>query len=166
MAADGAPRLRSDGGLRWLLVPGAVAALGRRAAPRGAARLAEPSDHLRRLGLVLQRLHRHAESHESPPVLLRRAEKPDEIADGVVAVLRVAKRKSVMDLVAIPASVARPRQVPGFREFADDLRGRSLGDADRQSYVSQSCGRLLGDDREHVGVVRDEAERVIGIVRT
>jgi hypothetical protein len=98
-------------------------------------------------------------------VLLRRAEKPDEITDGVVAVLGVAKRKLVMDLVAVPASVARPRQVPGFFELANDLRDRSLGDTDRDGYVSQPCGRLLGDDCEHVRVVRYEAKRVICVMR-
>ena len=97
------------------------------------------------------------------PVLRRRAEKPDEIADRVVAVLGVAKRKLVVDLVAIPASVARPRQVTRFLQLADDLRDRSLGDSDRRGHVSQPSGRIRGDDREHVSMVRDEAEGMIAI---
>lgn len=80
------------------------------------------------------------------PVLLRRSEKLDQIADRVVAVLGVAKRKLVVDLVTVPASVTRLRHVPRFLELADDLGDRSLGDTDRRGHVSQPCRRIVGDD--------------------
>jgi hypothetical protein len=99
-------------------------------------------------------------------MLPRRAEKPDEITHRVVAVLGVAKRKLVVDLVAIPASVARPRQVSDFLELADDLSDRSLGDTDRRGHVSQPCRRILGNDSEHVSVVRNEAEGVVVVIGT
>jgi hypothetical protein len=94
-------------------------------------------------------------------MLLRRSEKLDQIANGVVAVLGVAKRKLVMYLVAIPPSVARLRHVARFLELADDLRDGPLSDADRRGHVSQPCGRLVRDDLEHVSVVRHETERMI-----
>ncbi len=97
----------------------------------------------------------------SGPALRRRLEKVDQVADGMVAVLGVAKRKLVMDLVAVPASIARLRQVPRTLELTDDLSDGSLCDTDRLGDIAQPCVLLVAEDLEHVSVVGHEAERVI-----
>ena len=41
-------------------------------------------------------------------------EKPDQIANRVMAVLRMTKRKLIVNLVAVAAALARPRQITRF----------------------------------------------------
>ncbi|MFC7597646.1 hypothetical protein ACFQU3_20195 [Terrabacter sp. GCM10028922] len=93
----------------------------------------------------------------------RPLEEADQLPDGVVAVQRVAKRKLVVDFVPIAASVAGLRQVAGCLEIADELSGRSLGDADGLGDVSEARGGIGGDADEHVGVVGDEVPTMIPI---
>lgn len=88
-------------------------------------------------------------------------EKPDQVADGVVAVLWVTKRKVRVQLVAVAASFAGPRQVARLLEIVDDRRCRSFGDAYGGGDVSQSCRRICGEALEDVSVVCHESPEMI-----
>src|ERR687886_779495 len=90
-----------------------------------------------------------------------RLQKADEIADGLVAVLGVAERQVAMDDVLVPAADAGPRHVARLLEIVDDVRRRSFRDPDGAGDVSQSRGRVGGDRREHVRVVRHEPPEVV-----
>jgi hypothetical protein len=83
-----------------------------------------------------------------------------------MAVLRVAKRKLVVDFVMVPAAVAGFAQVAGSLQIANDLRCGSFGDADSDGDVSKSCGRVGGDAFEHVSVVRYEPPEMVVLSRT
>jgi hypothetical protein len=50
--------------------------------------------------------------------------------------LRMAQRELAVHLVAVPASLARLREVAGPDEIVGDLRGGSLRDADDQRDVA------------------------------
>lgn len=92
-------------------------------------------------------------------------EEPDQLTDRVVAVLGMAKRELTVELVPVAASVTRLREVAGFLEVGDDVRRASLGDSDCGGNVSESHRWVGRDAREHVGVVRDEVPRMVGITR-
>ena len=91
----------------------------------------------------------------------RSFEKADQVANPVVPMLGVAKRKLVVDLVDVAASVAALRQVPGLLEVADDLRRCSFGDVNGEGDVSEPHVRIAGDARQHVPVIGDEAPGVL-----
>ena len=78
-----------------------------------------------------------------------------------MAVLWVAKREPVMDLVMVPAAIAGLAQVAGLLQVADDLRCGSFGDADRFGDVPKSRGRVGRDAFEHVSVVGDESPEMV-----
>jgi hypothetical protein len=90
-----------------------------------------------------------------------RLEEADQLTDGVVAVLGMAKGKFVVDFVLIAASGARLCQVAGSLEIPDQLRGGSFGHADGLRDVSEARARVGGDAHEHVRVVGDEAPNMI-----
>jgi hypothetical protein len=93
----------------------------------------------------------------------RRFEEPDQLADGVVAVLGVPQRQVFVHLVMVSAPVADLRQVAGFHQVVDDLCRRSLGDPNDLGDVSEANGWVAGDRLEHVRVVRDEAPAVVAV---
>jgi hypothetical protein len=93
-------------------------------------------------------------------------EEPDQVADRVVAVPRVAKRKLVVHFVMVPASVTGLGQVAGLLEVIDDLGRRSFGDADGDGDVSEASGRVRGDAFEDVRVVGDEPPKMVCLSRT
>jgi hypothetical protein len=72
-------------------------------------------------------------------------EKPDQIANPVVTVPGMAKRKLVMHFVKVPAPVARLGQVTGSLEVIDDLRSRPFGDSNLFGDVSEARGRVTGN---------------------
>jgi len=74
-----------------------------------------------------------------------------------MAVLRMAKRQLSVDVVAIAASVPRPRQIAELLQVADDRGGCSFGDADRGGYVSHARGRIGRDALQHMGMVSHES---------
>jgi FtsP/CotA-like multicopper oxidase with cupredoxin domain len=65
-------------------------------------------------------------------------EEPDEVADRAVAVPRMAEGQLAVHLVAVAASVTRLRQVAGLLKVVDDVRRRSLGDADAGGDFSEA----------------------------
>ena len=65
-----------------------------------------------------------------------------------------------MNLVAIPASVPDLRDVAGCFKVIDDLRRRSLGDADGEGDIPETRRWIAGDCFEHASVVRDEPPAV------
>jgi hypothetical protein len=91
----------------------------------------------------------------------RRLEKPDQIANPVVAVPGMAKWKLVMYFVKVPAPVASLGQVTGSLEVLDDLRSRPFGDSNGFGDVSEARGRVGGDVFEHVRVVGDESPAMV-----
>ena len=88
-------------------------------------------------------------------------EEPDELADGVVAVLRVAERELLVHLVAVPAALPDLRQVARLLEVGDDLCRRPFRDTDGRCDVPQSSGRVASDGFEHMRVIRDESPPVV-----
>jgi hypothetical protein len=80
----------------------------------------------------------------------------DQIAHRVMAVLRMTKRKLIMHLISVAASLARSRQVPCLLEVAHDGRHGSFGDTDHVGNVTEPCGRIGRDALERVRVVRHE----------
>jgi hypothetical protein len=93
----------------------------------------------------------------------RGLEEADQFADGVVAVVGMAKRKLAMDLVLVAATGARLREVAGLLQVIDDLRHRPLGDPDRGGDVPETRGGIRGYAGEHVSVVRHEPPRTIAV---
>lgn len=92
-------------------------------------------------------------------------EEPDQLTDGVVAVLRMAKRELAVELVPIAAPVTRLREVTGLLEVGNDLRRASLGDSNRGGDVPEPHGWVGSDTRQDVSVIRDEAPRMISFTR-
>lgn len=96
----------------------------------------------------------------------RGLEEADQFADGVVAVVGMAKRKLAVNLVLVAATGARLREVAGLLRVIDDLRHRPLGDPDRGGDVPEARGGIRGYAGEHVSVVRHEPPRMIAVYRT
>ena len=92
-----------------------------------------------------------------------RFEKADQLADGVVAVLGMAKWELVVDFVLIAASLAGLRQVAGALEILDQLSGRSFRDAYGLCNVSEACTGIGREAYEHVRVVGDKGPRMFVI---
>jgi hypothetical protein len=92
-----------------------------------------------------------------------RFEKTDQLADGVVAVLGMAKRELVVDFVLIAASLTGLRQVAGALEILDQLSGRSFRDAYGLRNVSEACTGIGRDAYEHVRVVGDKGPTTVSI---
>jgi hypothetical protein len=92
-----------------------------------------------------------------------RFEKADQLADGVVAVLGMAKWELVVDFVLIAASLAGLRQVAGALEILDQLSGRSFRDAYGLRNVSEACTGIGRDAYEHVRVVGDKGPTTVSI---
>jgi hypothetical protein len=88
-------------------------------------------------------------------------EEADEVADGAMSVPRVAEWEFAVDVVVVAAAVALLGQVSGAFEVADDLRDRSLGDADALGDVTQARLRVDRDALEDAGVVRHEPPAMI-----
>jgi hypothetical protein len=86
-----------------------------------------------------------------------RLKKADQVASRAVAMMRVAKRKLAVDLVAVAASVASLGQVAGLLKVVDDLRRGSFSDPDADGDVSKARIRVGGDALEHMRVVGHEA---------
>jgi SAM-dependent methyltransferase len=105
-------------------------------------------------------------SRQLVAVRSRSFEEPDQVADRVVAVPGVAKRKLVVHLVTVAASVAGLRQIAGVLEVVDDLCRRSFGDADRARDVPEARARLGGDAFEHVRMVGHEPPEVVSFSGT
>jgi hypothetical protein len=82
-----------------------------------------------------------------------RFEKADQLADGVVAVLGMAKWELVVDFVLIAASLAGLRQVASALEILDQLSGRSFRDTYDLRNVSEARTGIGRDADEHVRVV-------------
>jgi len=114
---------------------------------------ASPGDH-RSLGEALGR------------VASRPLEEADQLPDGVMAMLRVAKRKLAVDLVPVVSPHARLGQVAGLLEVLDDLRRRALCDPDGCGDVPKPRAGVRGDALEHVSVVGHETPSMIPIFRT
>lgn len=66
-----------------------------------------------------------------------------------------------MNLIAVPTSLARPRQIAGLFEVADDSRRRAFGDTDRGGDVSEPCVRVGADALEYVRVICHEPPKMI-----
>ena len=62
--------------------------------------------------------------------LRRRLKEMDELADGVVAVVRVPEREFAVHLVGVATSDAGLGQIAGLFQLGDDLADGSFGDAD------------------------------------
>ncbi len=92
-----------------------------------------------------------------------RFEKADQLADGVVAVLGMAKWELVVDFVLIAASLAGLRQVAGALEILDQLSGRSFRDAYGLRNVSEACTGIGREAYEHVRVVGDKGPTMVSI---
>ena len=92
-----------------------------------------------------------------------RLEKADQLTDGVVAVMGMAKWELVVDFVLVAASVARLRQVAGSLEALDQLSGRSFRDANGLCDVSEARVGGGGDACEDVRVVGDEAPSMVAV---
>jgi hypothetical protein len=90
-------------------------------------------------------------------------EEADQVADGVVTVARVAKRKLVVDFVVVAASVAGFRQIAGSLEVGDDLCRGSFRDADGGGDVPEPCSGVGGDAFQHVRVVGHEPPKMLGV---
>lgn len=90
-------------------------------------------------------------------------EKADQLTDGVMAVLRMAKRELVMDLVTVAASMPCLRQVAGLLEVLDQLGGGPFRDAHRLRDVSEARAWIGGEAYEHMRVVGDEPPGMITI---
>jgi hypothetical protein len=90
-----------------------------------------------------------------------RFQKTDQFAHRVVAVPRVPQRHVLVNLVQVASPVPGPRQVTGFIEVIDDLRGRALGDADVSRDVSEADSGVGRDRLEHVGMVGDEPPAMV-----
>ena len=95
-----------------------------------------------------------------------RPEEPDQLADRVVAVVRMAKRELLVDLISVATSVARLRQVAGFLQIVDDLSRSTFRDPDRGCDVSEPRVWVGGDALEHVRVVGYEPELVVSFSGT
>jgi len=80
----------------------------------------------------------------------------DQLTDGVVLVLGMAKRELVMDLVLIAASASRLRQIAGAFEIPDQLCRPSLCHADGLRDVPETRARVGGNAHQHVRVVSQE----------
>ena len=93
-------------------------------------------------------------------------EKPDEVAHCVMAVLRMAKWKLVVNLITVATSLPPFRQVAGLLKVVNDRHRRSFGNADRGGDVSEPCVRVGGDPLQHVRVVRQEPPTMITVSRT
>ena len=92
-----------------------------------------------------------------------RIQKADQLTDGVVAVLGVAKWELVVDFVLIAASQAGLRQVAGAFEILDQLGGRSFRNAYGLRDVPETRTGISGDAYEHVRVVGDESPTMVTI---
>jgi hypothetical protein len=90
-------------------------------------------------------------------------EEADQIANGVVTVEGVAKRKFVVDFVVVAASVAGFRQIAGSLELGDDLCRGSFRDADGGGDVSEPHSGVGDDAFQHVRVVSHEPPKMIGV---
>src|SRR3954462_14374255 len=95
-----------------------------------------------------------------------RLEEADQLPDGVMAMLRVAKRKLAVNLVPVVSPHTRLGQVAGLLEVPDDLRRRALGDLDGRGDVPKARAGVRGDALERVRVVGHEAPMMIPIFRT
>ena len=88
-------------------------------------------------------------------------EKTNEITDRTVMVPGMTERETVVDLVAVAASVAGLGQITRCLEVLDDMRRRSFGDADARCDIPEPRAGIGIDALEHVGVVRDEPPEVV-----
>ena len=75
----------------------------------------------------------------------------------------MTKRKLIVNLVAVAAALARPRQITRFLKVVDDRRRGSLGYADCRRDVPVPGGWIGGDALEDVCVVRHESPQVVRI---
>ncbi len=84
----------------------------------------------------------------------------------MMAMLSMTKRKLVVNLVTVAASVPDLREVARLLEVADDPGDRSFRDADRGGDVSEACVRIGGDALEHVPVVGHEPPGMVAFSRS
>ena len=82
-----------------------------------------------------------------------------------MTMLRMTKRKLIMDLVPVPASLPLSAQIAGLLEVAHDRGHRSFGNTDGSRYVPQTDGRVGRDALEDVSVVRHEPPKMISFSR-
>ena len=90
-------------------------------------------------------------------------EEADQVANGVVTVAGVAKRKFVVDFVVVAASVAGFRQIPGSLELGDDLCRGSFRDTDGGGDVSEPRSGVGRDAFQNVRVVGHEPPKMVSI---
>jgi hypothetical protein len=65
---------------------------------------------------------------------------------------RVPQRQLWLDLVAVPAAISLPQDIPLLDQLGEDLVGAPLGDADRGGDVAQANTRIIDHAQEHVSV--------------
>jgi hypothetical protein len=80
-----------------------------------------------------------------------------------MTVLRMAKRKLVLNLIPVAAPVARLGQIASLLEVADNSRNRSLRHPDHGRDVPKAGGWIAGDALEHVRVVGHEPPEMISL---
>ena len=90
-------------------------------------------------------------------------EEADQVANGVVTVEGVTKRKFVVDFVVVTASVAGFRQIPGSLELGDDLCRGSFRDTDGGGDVSEPRSGVGRDAFQNVRVVGHEPPKMVSI---
>lgn len=81
----------------------------------------------------------------------------------MVTVVGMAQGELTVHLVRVPTTVAGLAEIASGNELADDVRHRSLRDADGLGDVPQPGSWVRGDALEYVGVVRHEAKRLTTI---
>lgn len=77
-----------------------------------------------------------------------------------VVLQRVTQRQFGMDLVAIPPADSFMRKVAGLLELGDNPLCCALGDRNLFCHITQAHIRVLGDAKQHMGVVREEGPAV------
>jgi hypothetical protein len=97
---------------------------------------------------------------------VRQCEEVEELADIVSELSRVAHLDVAVDRVAVSASDALPLDEARLDEVGDDSLGGAFGDPDVEGDIAQPDLGVVGDAKEHLGVVGDEPPPVLRLLFT
>jgi hypothetical protein len=97
---------------------------------------------------------------------VRECEEVEQLADIVSELGRVAHFDVAVDRVAVSASDALPFDEARLDEVGDDSLGGAFGDPDVEGDIAQPDLGVVGDAKEHLGVVGDEPPPVLGLLFT
>ena len=76
-----------------------------------------------------------------------------QLADILLAGVRVGKRNVSVDLVLVAATVSLAGDVAGGGQLSDDAMGGPFGDPDLVADLAQANAGIVGDADQHPGVV-------------